>query len=61
MNARGTARHSRCEQAAESGHCGAKRERRGRATPLLLHPSIRKARVLLVANLLPLAGVALWG
>ncbi|MBN9168275.1 MAG: MFS transporter [Myxococcales bacterium] len=35
--------------------------------PLLLHPSIRKARVLLslavllVANLLPLLGVALWG
>ena len=35
--------------------------------PLLLHPSIRKARVmlslavLLVANLLPLVGVALWG
>jgi hypothetical protein len=38
-----------------------------RAAPLLLHPSIRKARVmlslavLLVANLLPLVGVALWG
>lgn len=35
--------------------------------PLLLHPSIRKARVtlslavLLIANLLPLVGVALWG
>lgn len=39
----------------------------GRAEPLLMHPSIRKARialslaVLLIANLLPLIGVALWG
>lgn len=39
----------------------------GYAVPLLAHPSIRKARialslaVLLVANLLPLAGVVLWG
>jgi hypothetical protein len=38
-----------------------------RGAPLLLHPSIRKARVmlslavLLAANLLPLLGVALWG
>lgn len=43
------------------------RDDRRAAQPLLLHPSVRKARlvlslvVLLAANLLPLLGVALWG
>lgn len=42
------------------------RDDRRAAQPLLLHPSVRKARVmlslavLLIANLLPLVGVALW-